>query len=337
MPLSGARGGRDGTSPAGGAYRQRDPATARIATPAITTVSLRPGNAPMRERIGFNIALRYRGACPRASPGSARTADDQSRSDFSRDGPGRPRERPRRRPSLPPDRRRCSGCGGGGAPGRERGGLSGDPLAGIRPLGATPMRRASWAAWPQTTSQTSSAPRRMACLHELDRFEDDGHGAEPIRGAMASRSRWATAGWTIDSSSGQALGIGEDEAAQGGAIERAVGTAVLPAESGQDGFGDRGAGRHHVARQPIRVDDGGAAFGSQPATVDLPQPIGPIRPMTGARVPSDPRRDSSARPRAADAPSRRRSSISSHASSQPSVPRSRPPDRRHTTQLQELP
>ncbi len=63
---------------------------------------------------------------------------------------------------------------------------------------------------------------------------------------------------------GQANRVGEDEAAQSDAIERAVGAAILPAEAGDDRLADRGAGRHQLARQLVGVDHGGAALG-QPA------------------------------------------------------------------------
>ena len=62
----------------------------------------------------------------------------------------------------------------------------------------------------------------------------------------------------------QTVRIGEDEAAEGGAIQGAVRAAILVTETGDDCLSDRGAGRHQLARQPIGVHHGGAAIG-QPA------------------------------------------------------------------------
>ena len=156
----------------------------------------------------------------------------------------------------------------------------------------------------------------MAGFHELDRLENDGRGAAAVGGANGLALEVSDGGVDDRLELGQKGGVGEDQAAQGGAVERAIGAAVLPAEAGDDGFGDRGARRHELPRQLVGVDD---------CRATVRQPAGHGR-LAGAYRPDQPDQRGSgpegASPRPVRAaPLRPRfrhgaaSSISSHASS----------------------
>src|SRR5450759_1454825 len=156
---------------------------------------------------------------------------------------------------------RAQDAGGGGAPQRERGGLGGDPLAGVRVGHSTADEAGELDLRIAGDEPDLVAPSGVAGLHKLDGLDDDGGRPESVGGA--DRVLLDPSHGRVDDrlKFGEAVRVGEDEATQGGAIERAVGEAVLPSEAGNDGIGDGRPGRHDAPRQLIGVDDGRTTLG----------------------------------------------------------------------------
>src|ERR1035437_10769680 len=156
---------------------------------------------------------------------------------------------------------RAQDAGGGGAPQRRRGQLRGDPLARVRDRHATAGEASELALRLTSDEPDLIAPAGVAGLNELDGFEDDCGRPESLGGV--DRIFLEPSHGRVDDrlEFGEAVGVGEDEVAQGGAIQRAVGAPVLPAEAADYGVGDRRPGRHDAPRQLIGVDDGRATVG----------------------------------------------------------------------------
>ena len=104
----------------------------------------------------------------------------------------------------------------------------------------------------------------MTGLDQLDRLDHDRNRAAQVGRADRSLEQIRDGGVDDRLELGEANRVGEHEAAQGGAIERAVGSAILRTEAHDDRVGDRRPGRHDLACEVVGIDHGGAAS-RQPA------------------------------------------------------------------------
>ena len=149
--------------------------------------------------------------------------------------------------------------------------MRGDPLPGVGFGHATVGETGQLSLGVADDEPDLVAPGRVAGLDQLDRLEHDrgwsdgsdggdgGDGSHHIGGANRSLQHARDGRMDDRLEIGQAIPVGEDEAAQCDTIERAVGAAELGAEAGDHRFAHWGARRHQLARHFVGVDHGRAA------------------------------------------------------------------------------